>query len=585
MKDYPSQQKAIVMSEKKDDLEILKAAFDASDDIVFKWDLITDNIQWIGDISGLVKSKSPIVMPSGTALRGRINPQDLAERLSAIADHFASQESPIDIDYRLRCADGSFCWVHERGRAHFSESGQPLFYLGVLRQITKRKRYEAQLVQAANFDDLTGQLNRARLKEVLQRTIAYTQRYKSKGAYFTIGIDKIGLINDGFGHAAADAVIVGVGQRIKRAIRASDTVGRVGGDVFGVILDNCKPEDMARIAEKFMSLFRDRPLQTPAGPIHITVSIGGVDFPEMATTPSEAMTRADSALQESKKRGRDCFIQYMMDEDQRQQQRRHIEVGEQIKSALKENNLFFAYQPIVRSNTHEPYFYECLLRMRDTEGNLVPAGLFIPTVEKLGLNRLVDLRTLDLCVAELEKYESITLALNISGHTCTDQAWISELTAKVKDRPDVAKRLIIEITETAAIKDLEETMKFVERVRDLGCRVALDDFGAGYTSFMHLKSLTVDIVKIDGSFVRGLSTADDDENRVFIQTLVGLTKSFGLTTVAECVEDADQAEILRNEGVHLLQGWHFGKPEVSPSWHQTPPAEMELIQGGAHSVA
>lgn len=578
-------QKAIVMSEKKDDLEIIKAAFEASSDIVFKWDLITDSIQWVGDISGLVKSKSPVVMPSGTALRGRINPQDLPDRLSAIADHFATQEEAIDIDYRLRCADGSFSWVHERGRASFSPSGQPLSYLGVLRQITKRKRYESKLLQAANYDDLTGQLNRPRLKEVLQKTIAYTQRYKSKGAYFAIGIDKIGLINDGFGHDAADAVIIGVGQRIKRAIRASDTIGRVGGDTFGVVLDNCNTDEMARIATKFMSLFRDRPIQTPAGPIHITVSIGGVAFPEMANTPSEAMTRADSALQESKEKGRDCFIQYLMDDEQRSQQRKHIEIGEQIKNALKHNNLFFAFQPIVKSNTHEPFFYECLLRMKDIEGNLVPAGLFIPTVEKLGLNRLVDLRTLDLCIQELEKYTKIDLALNISGHTCSDQTWLSELTMKVKDRPDLAKRLIIEITETAAIKDLDETMKFVEKVRELGCRIALDDFGAGYTSFMHLKSLAVDIVKIDGTFVRGLCDEDENESLVFVQTLVGLTKSFGLATVAECVENEEQAEILRKEGVQLLQGWHFGKPDVHPAWREEKANLVELHPNKDKSVA
>src|SRR5690606_2162050 len=227
--------------------------------------------------------------------------------------------------------------------------------------------------------------------------------------------------------------------------------------------------------------------------------------------------------------------------------------------------------PVVTATDHRTVFYECLLRMRDEAGELVPAGAFVPVVEQLGLMRLVDRHVLDLSVRELVEHPDVTLAINISGMTATDQSWLRALLAQLKGKPEVARRLIVEITETAALHDIEESARFVGTLRDLGCRVAVDDFGAGFTSFRHLRSLTVDVVKIDGSFVRNLS--ENVDNQLFVRNLLGLAAAFGLETVAECVETQEDAAFLVGEGVKSLQGYYFGRPSLERPWaaRQTPP--------------
>ena len=187
---------------------------------------------------------------------------------------------------------------------------------------------------------------------------------------------------------------------------------------------------------------------------------------------------------------------------------------------------------------------------------MIPAGHFVPVVERLGLMRTLDRRALDLTLQTLESNPDVTLAFNISGVTAADRGWLRTLIARLKDRPELASRLIVEITETAALHDLEDSARFVSIMRDLGCQVAIDDFAAGFTTFRHLKALTVDIVKIDGSFVRNL--VDNKENQLFIRNLLSLARAFNLVTVAECVETLEDAQILVREGVNQLQGYYFG---------------------------
>lgn len=545
----------------------LAAAMEAAGDVVYEWDLETDAVVWGGNVRELFSSLSAAAVASGDAFHARISPEDLPVRLKALADHYETREA-LDCEYRFRQIDGAFCWVHDRGRAEFSPSGHPIKVRGVLRLINRRKEYEAQLEHLANFDELTGHYNRNRLREALQQAVVHSQRYGETGAYLTVGIDKLAMINDAFGYASADAVIVAVGERMERFVRASDIVGRVGGDVYGVILQRCSEAEMASAAEKILRLFREQPVQTPTGPIHVSVSIGGVGFPEYVKTASEVMAKAETALQGAKRQGRDCFVRYELSAAQQLEHRRNLAIGEQVKAAIRNNRVIFAFQPVVDARTGEVEFYESLLRLQGPDGAIIPASTFIPVVERLGLTRLVDKRVLELVVAELIAYPEVSLALNISGFTATDRSWLRSLVALLKDRPQVARRLIVEITETAAIQDIEETARFVSTVRDLGCRVALDDFGAGYTSFRHLKSLTVDIVKIDGSFVRNLSSSPD--NQLFIRSLLGLANGFGLRTVAECVETAEDAEMLEREGVRLLQGYYFGRPEIERPWLAVP---------------
>jgi EAL domain-containing protein (putative c-di-GMP-specific phosphodiesterase class I) len=245
-------------------------------------------------------------------------------------------------------------------------------------------------------------------------------------------------------------------------------------------------------------------------------------------------------------------------------QRRNQAVVEAVERALREDRLLFAFQPVVCAVSGRVDYFECLLRMRDEERGLVTCGEFVEAVEQAGLIGLIDRYVVRRVAEELAAHSEVRLGFNVSGLTACDRDWLRSVIRLLRRKPDLAHRLVVEITETAALDNLVETVRFVDALRDIGCRVALDDFGAGHTSLRHLQVLAVDTVKIDGSFVRSLPGSQ--ESRVFLRHLLDLTRGFGLRTVGECVETAEEAALLRAEGIGYLQGFHCGRPTIERSW-------------------
>jgi diguanylate cyclase (GGDEF)-like protein len=539
------------------------AALNAAGDLAYDWDLRTDAIEWHGPVEALLGLPDPSAIASGRAVAGRLNPEDMVLRQQRLSGHW-THRTTFDCEYRVRTANGGFAWVHDRGTAEFDAAGRPVRMHGVWRMITSRKAEEMRLEHAANYDDLTGHFNKKRLREALDHVISLSLRSNNAGAYLAVGIDNLASINDALGYQAADAVIVAIGQRLDRCLRVSDVIGRVGGDRFGIILANCPEEHIATTAEKILAAASHLPIMTASGPVHATVSIGSATFPEETRTSYEVMTRAETALTEAKRAGRNCFIPYRASEEQRHRHRLGLALGERVQRALREDRLVFAYQPVVDARTGAADYYECLLRMVGDDGTVIPAVDFVPIIEELGFIRLIDRHVLEKAVTEIAANPGIRLGFNISGLTAVDGAWLRAAISVLRGQPEIASRLVIEITETAALHDIEESARFVIALRDLGCRVALDDFGAGFTSLRHLQALSVDTVKLDGSFTRNLAKNRDSQH--FLRHLVGLTNGLGLATVAECVETAWEANILRREGVGLLQGYYYGKPTLDYPW-------------------
>jgi EAL domain-containing protein (putative c-di-GMP-specific phosphodiesterase class I) len=244
--------------------------------------------------------------------------------------------------------------------------------------------------------------------------------------------------------------------------------------------------------------------------------------------------------------------------------RRDQAIVASVEKALHQDRLLFAFQPVVCAATGRIDYFECLLRMRDEERGLVACGEFIEAIERVGLIGLIDRYVVRKVAEELAAHPEVRLGLNVSGLTACDREWLRSVIGWLRRRPDLARRLVVEITETAALDNLAESMRFVEALRDIGCRVALDDFGAGHTSLRHLQILAVDTVKIDGNFIRSLPFSL--ENRVFLRHLLGLARGFGLRTVGECVETAEEAALLRAEGIGYLQGFHCGRPTIERRW-------------------
>jgi diguanylate cyclase (GGDEF)-like protein len=566
------------MADSHSDLDRLRAALISSGDVLYDWDLVEDAIAWEGPVGGLFGDDALALCDSGEGFNRCVNPQDLPERLRALSEHLTNSR-PFECEYRVRSGPGKFHWVQDRGKAEFSESGRPVRMLGVLRGVDERKHNEARLEYLANYDELTGLYNRSRLRAALEHALSYATRYGTRCAYMVVGIDKLTLVNDTFGYETADAVIMQVGHRLERCLRASDIVGRIGGDRFGVVLGQSS-ETLARAtAEKILCNMRINPIRTPSGPLHVTVSIGLVTFPGTSDSAYDVMTKGETALQEAKKHGRNCFVSYYMSEIQRHQRRQNVRIAERVRVALKEDRIAFAYQPVVEVATGKPAYYECLVRMLDENGAIVPAAEFVPVVEQMGMIRLLDRRALEMAVDDLTRFPDVKLAINVSGLTAIDESWLRAFRALLSHRPEIAKRLMIEITETAAMQDVEDSARFVTAVQEPGCRVALDDFGAGYTSFRHFKSLVVDVVKIDGSFIRNV--ADNQDNQLFVKTLLSFANGFGLETVAECVETEADADLLARQGVKYLQGYYCGRPTTMKPWAADAVPASSHASGGA----
>ena len=265
-------------------------------------------------------------------------------------------------------------------------------------------------------------------------------------------------------------------------------------------------------------------------------------------------------LDRAKQRRVDCFMAYEPSPMRETARRRNITIADDVTSALDQNRMWLVLQPLVDSKTGKPGLYECLLRMEKPDGTTVSAGEFITVAEQLGLSRLIDRRTLELAVSLLRKHTDLRLSLNVSSLTASDHEWVVTLHRLTGGDKQITNRLTIEITETSVIHDLDQTVAFVDTLRELGCRVAIDDFGAGYTSFHNLKHLGADMVKIDGTFIKNL--ASDPSDRIFVEALVHLAKSFHMETVAEWVGDQASVDILKEVGANYLQGFHFGQPQL-----------------------
>jgi EAL domain-containing protein (putative c-di-GMP-specific phosphodiesterase class I) len=300
----------------------------------------------------------------------------------------------------------------------------------------------------------------------------------------------------------------------------------------------------------------------------VTVTVGGVIAPRHARTVDEVLVRVQEAMSRAKARRRGSFQAYHPSVDREARRRENMRATDEIVAALNDRRVALVFEPVARTGSRETAFYECLMRLQRPDGSLLPAQDVVPVAERLGLVRLLDHRVLELVVDELEAAPHLRASLNVSPPSTTDPDWWNGLVAQLRMRPGVAERLIIEITETAAIHDINETLGFVTRAKDLGCRIAIDDFGAGYTSFRNLRKLGVDLVKIDGAFVQNILRSADD--RAFVQTLIDLARRLGLETVAEWVQDEEAAAMLAGWGCDNLQGALIGLASTERPWIAAP---------------
>jgi diguanylate cyclase (GGDEF)-like protein len=535
-------------------------------EVAYIWDIGADEVRWEDSAEDVLGILQPEMIRTGEGFNSLLAPEHLERRRLAFSSH-SGEDLGSGVPYKLQfrflpkgLRSSASIWLEDQGRWWGGEDGRPALARGVLRIVNESFREQQRQLYSGDHDELTGQLNRVRLTEALSAVIERVHTTGQSCAFLIASINNLAVINEAFGFDVGDSVVTTVGQTLHGHMRGGDSIGRFSSNKFGIILNDCRPEAMQIAAERLIRAVRDTRNCSSASPMTATLSIGGVLIPECATSVNAAVSGAMQALDMAKARKHDNFVAYEHNPSRETARRRNITIADEVISALDEDRMRLVLQPIVCSKTHEVSFYEALMRMEQPDGSVISAGEFVEVAERLGLSRLIDRRTLELAIDLLKRDRNLRLSLNVSGLTCGDNEWVACLRRLVgsDEQQQLVSRLIIEITETAAIEDLDQSIAFVDTLKELGCKVAIDDFGAGYTSFKHLKHLAVDIVKIDGAFVRNLLTDPSDE--VFLRTMVELARNFDMATVAEWVGCEEVARIVADVGITYMQGYHFGRP-------------------------
>jgi len=545
----------------------------------FIWDLATDAIGWSDHVGEVFPDIQREQLSRGADFARLIEPERAirSEALLHSPPAHGGDSVPYRIEYGVRASvSAAVLWIEETGCWFAGPDGKPARVQGIVRVNNERHAREEQLLKLSRNDPLTGELNRTHLIAALAEAIEEAQRFRTSCAFLLIAVDHLARINDAFGFDVADGVICEVARRMRARLRGGDVLGRFSGNKLGLILKNCTVEDMTIAADRFLAAVRDEVVPTKSGPVSVTISIGAVNVPRNARDADEAINRAHETLDGAKRRRSGSFSVWRPNAAREAQRRVNIRVTDEIVTALNERRIVLAFEPVMATRSRETAFHECLIRMEQDDGRVLLAPDIVPVAERLGLIRLVDHRVLELVVAELVASPQVTLSLNISPDTTMDPDWWSSIESIMSAHPGVAERLIVEITETVAIQDIDDVRGFVTRLKNFGSRIAIDDFGAGYTSFRNLRKLGVDIVKIDGAFVQNLTRSADD--RAFVQTLIDLARRLEIKTVAEWVQDEESASLLYDWGCDFIQGRLIGLASAQRPWQK--PGDAALPAAG-----
>ncbi len=554
-----------------------RAILSSIGEAVYDWDIGSDGISWSGNVLALFGMAEIERLATGSSFNKLVDPISPTTRQEAIL-LCEGQDSGGGVPYRLTFAiqngRGPLLWFDDTGRWFAGADGRPAVAHGVVRRVEGPSESERREIASSKFDALTGGLLRAPFIRLMTDDLAKAKEKTKSSVLLLISIHDLAFVNTTYGFEAADEVIAGVSARIRGLIRGKDRFVRFSGTKLAVYLMVFSGEDPQEAAGRFRAAVSGEPIQTAAGPIAVSLRIGAVVSPRDGQDPITLIRHAEEALTEARSTSTPDFVAYCTNVSRDEARRRNLSASDDVVRALNERRVIMALEPVLCAKTRVLQFHEALVRVRAEDGSLLGASAIIPAAERFGLVKFVDARVLELAVDWLTANPLQRLSVNVSMRTAVAQEWMDGLKAHVATHPGVADRLIIEITETAAMSDIDATAAIVQTIRGLGVRVAIDDFGSGHTSFRSLRALPVDILKLDGVFIQNLARSTDD--RFFVRTLMDLAGHLGVQTVAEWVQDEETANLLAEWGVTFLQGEYCGLATVNG---ETTPHEPLLKTG------
>jgi diguanylate cyclase (GGDEF)-like protein/PAS domain S-box-containing protein len=491
----------------------------------------------------------------------RVHPDDRGRVLAAQRRRFEGDE-PLDVEYRLCCAENRTIWVWDQDTVVRDARGRVVGRDGFLVDVTFIKSAEAILQFQASHDQLTALPNRSLLHDRLTHALRNADRRGSRVAVLFVDLDDFKLINDSLGHQSGDRLLRALVPRLHGALRASDTLARFGGDEFVVVCENIdEDEDAALVAQRVLEAAR-QPVDVD-GTAHVMTASVGIAIADAEHDASSIIRDADAAMYAAKRAGRDRFE--FFDPALRDQVVQRLTIEAALRGALDREELSLVYQPIVEVDTGQPYAVEALLRWHPQAGAVSPAS-FIPIAESTGLIVPIGRWVLRTACAQLAAWQvagatsGLKLRVNVAARQMMMPRFAGDVCTVLTETGVASGDLGLELTESALMDDNIAVLENLARLRDIGVDLLLDDFGTGYSSLSRLHELPLDVVKIDRSFVARLATADGRSSDAVVDAIIRLADALGLATVAEGVETAEQRVRLAELGCRRAQGFFFSAP-------------------------
>ncbi len=472
-----------------------------------------------------------------------------------------------DRDCIMQCPDGSKSSLQYSASPIMNNKGEPLGVVLVFRDMTETRAIARQLTHESTHDALTDLMNRREFEARLQKVLENYREENERHILCYLDLDQFRIVNDTCGHAEGDKLIKRVAELLPECLRESDVLARLGGDEFGMLLKNCSLDDALGIIQDVMSVLRAFYFNSRGNTFDVSASIGVVPIDSDSESVLDVMSAADLACYAAKDMGRNRVHVY--ESSDRELARRHSDMQwvSRVTEAINTDRLVLYFQDIVPvvPGTVAGHHFEVLVRMLDENNKIIPPGLFMPAAEKYNLAPALDRWVISKSLAwyrdtgrHRPAAEHQKISINLSGASIADANFLGFIKDELANNAVLPEVICFEITETAAVTNLNAAIEFINELRQLGCSFALDDFGTGLSSFAYLKDLPVDYLKIDGSFVRDIDS--NPVNRAMVQSIHQVGHVMGLQTIAEFVENTAIIKVLADIGVDYAQGYGIAIP-------------------------
>jgi diguanylate cyclase (GGDEF)-like protein/PAS domain S-box-containing protein len=548
--------------------ERLALALSSSSLALWDWDLRLDRVYFNENWTQILGRAPEETTFSGTAVVEWNHPDDRAIFRAALNNALKGVSEGFDCEYRVVNAEGEWIWVHSRGKVTQRDAtGRALRMTGTSTNVSKRKQAEERAEYLATRDALTGLPNRVLLHDRLEQATTNAARQRAGFAFMFIDLDRFKTINDSLGHHVGDELLKRVAGRLAACVRASDTVARLGGDEFAVILENLRDDDhegAQQVAEKMIESM-SAPLLIEGQHLNTSCSIGISLYPTDGKDTATLMKHADVAMYHAKEKGRNNYQFFSAQMNAAAQDR--LSVENYLRLALRRNELVLHYQPRMRFAGGGLVGVEALIRWQHPRRGLLGPDKFIEVAEDSGLIVPIGEWVLETACAQIARWQRIIaprlrLSVNLSVGQIVDGERLHGAVARALQRSGIDPgTLELELTESLLMQNIAEKAALLNRLGELGVGLSIDDFGTGYSSLAYLKSLPVDAIKVDSSFVRDIPADADDE--AIIRAIVAMAHSLRLAVVAEGVETEAQYRALQELGCDEFQGFH-AHPALAP---------------------